>query len=103
MRYSRIGSDNEKVDPRYINLEKWLLERGHRERMDKTYILKARSESRDSLLVRGNTRTSKRKLTFNITYSPAFQDGRGIFQDLQVLLALNKEHKKVFPEVPIVG
>ena len=34
--YNRIGSDNQKVDPRCIDLEKWLMERGHSERMDKT-------------------------------------------------------------------
>ena len=42
--------------------EKWLMERGYRERMFRTQILKARGESRDSLLEQGNTRTSESKL-----------------------------------------
>ena len=66
-------------------------------------ILKARGESRDSLFERGNTRTSENKLTFNITYYPSFQTVRSILEELQILLAPDKEHKKVFPEAPIVG
>ena len=42
-------------------------------------------------------------LIFNITYYPAFQNVRSILEELQILLAPDKEHKKVFPEVPIVG
>ena len=71
--------------------------------MVKTQILKARVVSRNSLLERENTRTSESKLTFNITYYPAFQNVRSILQELQILLAPDKEHKKVFSEVPIVG
>ena len=48
-------------------------------------ILKARGEPRE------NTRTSKSKLTFNITHYPAFQNVRSIFQELQILLALDKD------------
>ena len=36
------------------------------------------------------------KLMLNITYYPAFEE-------LQILLAPDKEHQKVFPNVPIVG
>ena len=78
------------------------MERGYSERMVRMQILKARGESRDSLLERGNTKTSDSKLTFNITYYPAFQNVRSILEELQILLAPDKEHKKVFPEVPIV-
>ena len=78
------------------------MERGYSERMVRTQILKARDEFRDSLLERGNTKTSESNLTFNITYYPAFQNIRSILEELQILLAPDKEHKKVFPEVPIV-
>ena len=71
--------------------------------MVRTQILRARGESRDSLLERGNTRTSESKLTFNITYYLAFQNVRSILEELQILPASDQEHKKVFPEVPIVG
>ena len=78
------------------------MERGYSERLVRTQILKARGESRDSFLERGNTRTSESRLTFNITSYPAFQNVRCILQELQILLAPEKEHKKVFTEVPIV-
>ena len=42
-------------------------------------------------------------LTFNITYYPAFQNVRAIMEELHILLTLNKEHKKVFPNVPVIG
>ena len=73
LRYNRICSDNKKLDQRCNDLEKWLMERGYHERMVRTQILKARGESRDSLLERGNTRTSESKLTFNITYYQRFR------------------------------
>ena len=43
------------------------------------------------------------KLTFNITYYPVFQNMRNILQELHLLLAPDKEHEKVFPDVPVVG
>ena len=71
--------------------------------MVSSQILKARGESRDSLVERMNTRTSEIKVTFNITYDATFQNARSILQELQILLVPDKERKKVFPEVPIVG
>ena len=70
--------------------------------MVRMQILKARGESRDRLLERGNTRISENKLTFNITYYLAFQNVRSILEEIQLLLAPDKEHKKVFPEVLIL-
>ena len=60
----RICSDNEKFDSHCNNLVKWLIEKEYSERMVKTRIFKAKGESRDSLLERVNTNTSKNKLTF---------------------------------------
>ena len=79
------------------------MEKGYIERMVRKQILKASGESRDSPLERGNIRTSESKLAFIITYYPAFQNVRSVLEELQILLAPDKEHKKVFPEVPIVG
>ena len=73
------------------------MEIGCRERMIRMQILKARGESRNTLLERENSRTSKSKLTFNITYYLAFQNVKRILEELQDLLAPDKEHKKVFP------
>lgn len=66
-------------------------------------MLKVRGESRDSSLERENDRTHVRKLTFNMTYSPEVHNVRSFLQELQILLAPDKEHKNVFPEDPIVG
>ena len=46
---------------------------------------------------------SERKLTFNITYYPAFVNVRSIMEELHISLAPNKEHRKVFTDVPFVG
>ena len=70
------------------------MERGYSARMVKTQILKARGESGDSRIEQGNTKASGRKLTFNITYYPVIQNTRSILEELQALLASNKEHKK---------
>ena len=43
------------------------------------------------------------KLTFNITYYPTFQNTKTILEELQILLEPDKEHHKVFPNVPVVG
>ena len=39
----------------------------------------------------------------NITYYPAFQNTKTILEELQIVLEPDKEHQKVFPNVPIVG
>ena len=71
--------------------------------MVRTEILEARGESRDRLLEGVNTLTSESKLTFNIAYYTAFQNVRSILQKLKILLAPDKELKKVFAEITIVG
>ena len=42
------------------------------------------------------------KLNFNITYYPAFQTTETILEELQALLAPDKEHQKAFTKVPIL-
>ena len=71
--------------------------------MVRNQILKAREKSRESLLENEAPRSSGQKLTFNITYYPVFQNVRKILEELHILLAPDKEHKKVFPEIPVVG
>ena len=66
------------------------------EKMVRKQILKARGESRHSRLERRNTGISESKLTFNITYYPTFQNVRSILEELQILLATDKEHKFFF-------
>ena len=71
--------------------------------MIRKQILGAREHSRKDLLEREKAKTSEPGLTFNITYYPVFQNIRNILQELNLLLAPDKEHKKVFSDVPVVG
>ena len=79
------------------------MERGYHGKMIRKQILRAREHSRKDLLEREKAKTSEPRLTFNITYYPVFQNIRNILQELHLLLAPDKEHKKVFPNVPVVG
>ena len=86
-----------------MDLEGWLMERGYNGKMIRKQIFKTRGHSRKDLLEREKTETSEPKLAFDITYYPIFQNTRNILQELHLLLAPDKEHKKVFPDVPAVG
>ena len=66
-------------------------------------ILRAREHSRNDLLEKKKQQMSEQKLTFSITYYPAFQNVRAIMEELHILLIANKEHKKVFANVPVIG
>ena len=79
------------------------MERGYNGKMIRKQILRAREHSRKDLLEREKAKTSEPRLTFNITYYPVFQNIRNILQELRLLLAPDKEHKRVFPDVPVVG
>ena len=103
LRLNRICSDNTNFDKRCNDLEKWLMERGYNEKMVRNQILRAREHSRNDLLEREKQQMSEQKLTFNITYYPAFQNVRAIMEELCILLTPNKENKKVFPNVPVIG
>ena len=103
IRLNRSCSDNESFDKRCNDLEGWLMERGYNGKMISKQILRAREHSRKDLLEKEKTETSEPKLTFNIMYYPVFQKIRNILQELHLLLAPDKEHKKVFPDVPVVG
>ena len=61
--YNRICSKKKKSDQQWYDLEKWLMEKDYRKRMVTTHILKARAESKNSVLERCNTITFKNKLT----------------------------------------
>ena len=103
LRLNRICSDNESFDKHRNDVEGWLMERGYNGKMIRQQILRAREHSRKDLLKKEKTETSKPKLTFNITYYPVFQNIRNTLQELHLLLAPDKEHKKVFPDVAVVG
>ena len=79
------------------------MKRGYNEKMVCKEVLRANEHSRIDLLEREKPQMSEQKLTFNITYYPAFQNVRAIMEELHILLTPNKEHKKVFPNVPVIG
>ena len=79
------------------------MERGYNGKMIRKQILRAQEHSRKDLLESEKTKTSEPRLTFNITYYLVFQNIRNILHELHLLLAPDKEHKKVFPDVPVVG
>ena len=54
----------------------------------------------NNLLEREKSQLSEQKLTSNITY---YQIVWAIMEELHILLTPNKEYKKVFPNVPVIG
>ena len=78
------------------------MERGYNKKMIRKQILSAREHSRNDLLEKEKQQMSERKLTFNITYYSTFRNVRSIMEELHISTP-NKEHKKVFPDVPVVG
>ena len=100
---NRICSNNAFFDQRCNELEHWLHERGYSERVVRQEILNAQKIPRNELLEKEDNHPEENKLTFNITYYPALQNTKTILEELQILLAPDKEHQKVFPNVSIVG
>ena len=71
--------------------------------MTRKQLLRARNHSRNDLLEREKKQISEQKLTFNIIYYPPFQNVRAIMEELHILLTLNRKHKKLFFNVPVIG
>ena len=71
--------------------------------MVRKQVLRAHEHSRESLLKKVKSESDQSKLTFNITYCPVFQNVRNILQELHILLTPDKEHKKYFQDIPVVG
>ena len=65
-------------------------------------ILKAPKIPRNELLEKEHNHQEENKLTYNLTYYPAFQNTKTILEELHILLPPNKERQKVFPNAPIV-
>ena len=103
LRLNRICSDSTSFDRRCNNLERWLLERGSKEKEVRKQVLKGRAFCRDDLLNRERTLQEKTQVAFNLTYYPVIKDVRKILKDLHLLLTPNQAHKKVFSEIPIIS
>ena len=103
LRLNRICSNNEFLDKRCNDLEKYLLERGYSEKMVPKEILWARAIPRDALLEKANNQEEQNKITFNITYHTVFRDVRKILEELHVILAFDDGYKKVFSDFSLTG
>ena len=84
LRLNRICSNNSNFDKRCNELENLLCEKGYSEKMVRKQVLRALEHSE----------SDQKKLTFNITYYPVFQNVRSILQELHILLTPDQEHKK---------
>ena len=97
LRFNRICSENTFFDNRCNKLECWLKDRGYNEKVVRQQILKARKFTREDLL-RGETNLSLILLTIQ-----PIQNLKHILSNINLFLTPDAQHRKVFPEVPIVG
>ena len=65
-------------------------------------ILKARKYKRTELLHSQREEVHKNKLFFNITYYPIFSKLKNILSKIHLLLTPDREHSKVFEDIPII-
>ena len=71
--------------------------------MVRKQVLRARKHSRVSLLEKVKSESYQKKLTFNITYYPVFQNVKNILQDLHNLIIPDLENQKDIQDIPAVG
>ena len=64
--------------------------------------MKARKFTRNDLLNQDSKTKGRNKLVFNLTYHPAYSKLKHILSNINLLLTPDAQHRKVFPEVPIV-
>ena len=102
LRLNRICSEPHEFDLRCNELETWLIKRGYDQKLVRTKVLDARRKKRKDLLSQ-EKREKTYKLTLTITYHPAFQNLGVLLRKLHIMLTGDKDHKKVFRDVPIVG
>ena len=103
LRLNRIYSETNSFDKRCNDLERFLLERGYSSKLVRQEILRARKIPRNELLDKKKSQGNDSKLTFNVTYYPVFRHLKSQLKELHVILACDEDHKRVFPEVPIIG
>ena len=103
LRLNRISSETNSFDKRCNDLERFLLERGCSSKLGRKEILRARKISKNELLDKEKSQGNVTKLTFYVTYYPVFRHLKSQLKELYVILACDEDHKKVFPEVPIIG
>ena len=92
---NRICYKNNLFDIHCNNLEKWLSEGDYSEKLVRKEILKARSQSKETLLDKGKRSRNDDRVNFNITYYPVFKSIRIVLEELHILLAPDEKHRKV--------
>ena len=103
LRLNWICSDSISFDRRCNDLERWLLDRGYKEKEVQKQVLRGRAICREDLLNREKALQQKTQIKFNLIYDPVFKNVRKILEELHLLLTPDQAHKKVFSEVPIIG
>ena len=99
---NRICSNNVAFNQRSSKLEHLLHKREYNERVVRQEISKSLKLPINELLKKECNQPEKNKLTFNITYIPAFQNTKAILKKLQILLVPETKHNKVFPIDPAI-
>ena len=102
LRLNCICSETNSFDKRCNDLERFLVERGYSSKLVRKEILRARKISRNELLDKEKSQGNDSKLALNVTYYPVFRHLKSQLKELHVILACDEDHKKVFPEVPII-
>ena len=103
LRLNRICSQGKFFDLRCNQLEEWLISTGYSGKMVRREVLKARKFDRNYLLDKEQDKKPPPDLVLNITYHPALNKIKSILSNIHILLTPNKEHEKVFQQVPVVG
>ena len=87
----------------FLTFKKCPNKRGYSEKLVRKEILKARSQSRETLLDKEKMSRRYDRVTFNIMYYPVFKNIKNISEELHILLALDEQHRKVFTDIPRIG
>jgi len=78
------------------------MERGYSAKLIRKKVLEARKFSRNELLDKVKIKRDP-FLTFNITYHPAYAKIKNVLSKIHILLSPDEGHRKVFPQVPVIG
>ena len=79
-----------------------MIARGYDKRAIRPKILAAHKQKRMDLL-NGEKSEKPYKLTLNITFHPAFQNLNKLLKKVHMILTCDKEHQRVFKDIPIIG
>ena len=106
LRLRRICSEDHELDARLRDLAGWLEGRGYEESFIKEQIGEARRKDRETLLCNSN-KTSKEdglaRVPLVTSYHPALNSIGKVAQRLHSMLSVSEEHRRVFPEPPLVS